>query len=204
MNDILWGVTVITSGVALIALWYSLRLGREVRELKRNGSRIEQKIHGMTKQVSEDLAPLRVQLAAVAGGIPVPEELIQKGRLYHDVSAEEAHQEIVQKPENGSPRLLIVDVRTAKEYAAQHLPEAKLIPMEELEFRHETEIPRTMEKVFVYCAGGDRSRLACDYLSRLGYMNLYNIKDGIQGWNGPTTGEKPLDFIQIQSKSHVR
>ena len=204
MNDILWGVTVITGAVALMAFLYAIRVGREVRELKQNGFRVEQKIHGLTKQVSEDLASLRVQLAAVATGISVPEELIHKGRLYHDVSAEEAHQEIVQKPEGGSPRLLIVDVRTAKEYAAQHLPKAKLIPMEELESRHEAEIPRTMEKVFVYCAGGDRSRLACDYLSRLGYMNLYNIKDGIQGWNGPTTGETPMEFIQIQPKSHVR
>ena len=204
MNSILWGLTIISGGVALIALWVSVRLARQVRELTRNGYRIEQKIHGMTKQVSEDLAPLRIQLAAVAAGIPVPEELIQKGRLYHDVSAKEAHQEIFQQQEGRSSRMLIVDVRTAKEYAAQHLPEAKLIPMEELESRHESEIPRTMEKVFVYCGGGDRSRLACDYLSRLGYMNLYNIRDGIHCWNGPTTGETPLDVIQIQSKSHVR
>ena len=204
MNSVLWGLTVITGGVALIALWNSVRLARQVRELKRNGYHIEQKIHGMTKQVAEDLAPLRIQLAAVAAGIPVPEELIQQGRLYHEVSAEEAHQEIVHKQEDRSSRILIVDVRTPKEYAAEHLPEAKLIPIEELELRHETEIPRAMEKVFVYCAGGDRSRLACDYLSRLGYLNLYNIRDGIQCWNGPTTGETPLHVIQIQSKSHVR
>ena len=204
MNGILWVAAVITGGVALFALGYTVRLGREVRELKRSRYHIDQKIHGMTKQVSEDLAPLRVQLAAVAAGIPVPEELIHQGRLYHDISAEEAHQEIVQRQEGRSSRMLIVDVRTAKEYAAQHLPQAKLIPMEELETRHESEIPRTMEKVFVYCAGGDRSRLACDYLSRLGYMNLYHIKDGIKGWNGPITGETPVDFIHIQSKSHVR
>ena len=204
MNSILWGLTVISGGVALIALWYSVRLARQVRELTHNGYHIEQKIHGITKQVSEDLAPLRIQLAAVAAGKPVPEELIHKGRLYHEVSAEEAHQEIALKPEGRSSRMMIVDVRTAKEYAAQHLPEAKLIPLEELELRYETEIPRDMEKVFVYCAGGDRSRLACDYLSRLGYMNLYYIRDGIQRWNGPTTGETPLHVIQIQSKSHVR
>ena len=204
MNGILWGVIVITGGVALLALWYSARLARQVRELTRKGYHIEQKIHGLTKQVSEDLAPLRIQLAAVAAGIPVPEELIHQGRLYYDVSAEEAHQEIANQPEDRSSRILIVDVRTPKEYAAQHLPEAKLIPLEELELRHETEIPRAMEKVFVYCEGGDRSRLACDYLSRLGYMNLYHIRDGIQCWNGPTIGETPLDFIQIQPKSHVR
>ena len=204
MNGILWGVTVITAWIALMALWYSIKLGREVRELRRNGYHIEQKIHGMTKQVAEDLAPLRIQLAAVAAGNPVPEELIHQGRLYYDVSAEEAHQEIVRRQDDRSSNILIVDVRTAKEYAAQHLPAAKLIPIEELEFRHETEISRATEKVFVYCAGGDRSRLACDYLSRLGYMNLYNIKDGIQGWNGPTTGETPLDVIQIKSQSHVR
>ena len=168
MNDILWGVTVIAGGAALIAVWYFVRLAREVRALKRNGYHLEQKIHGMTKQVAEDLAPLRIQLAAVAAGIPVPEELIHKGRLYHDVSAEEAHREMVQKQEGRSSGMVIVDVRTANEYAAQHLPEAKLIPMEELEFRHETEIPRTVEKVFVYCAGGDRSRLACDLFESLG------------------------------------
>ncbi|MES4787195.1 MAG: hypothetical protein C4294_16800, partial [Nitrospiraceae bacterium] len=71
---------------------------------------------------------------------------------------------------------------------------------DELEARYKTEIPETMEKVFVYCAGGERSRLACDFLSRQGYTNLYNVQDGMQGWRGPTEGEGEIKFIQFERR----
>lgn len=199
-----WGaLAAIASVVALAALWYGTRLAREIKDLKRKEYYVDQKINGITKQISEALDPLRIQLAAVAAGQSVPDQLIRNGRLYENVSAEELERTIVQNQNGNIDNLMIIDVRTAREYATKHIPGAKLIPIEELETRYRIEIPLTTDKVFVYCAGGDRSRFACDFLSRQGYMNLYNIFDGLQEWKGPTTGEQPVNLIQIQSKSPV-
>lgn len=204
MNGALWVIASLSTVVASVALWHSLRLARQVRELKRNRYYVEQKLNGMTRQVTEALDPMRIQLAAAAAGMPVSQQLIRQGRLYHDVTAEEAEQLIGQVQDNNPDSLMIVDVRTAKEYAVRHLPGAKLIPIEELDTRFPEEVPLSASKVIVYCAEGNRSRLACDYLSRQGYLNLYNMYDGLQGWKGSMTGEPPVNFIQIQSKSSVR
>jgi rhodanese-related sulfurtransferase len=194
-------MVVIASVVALAAVWYSRRLGRQVKDLKRKEYYVEQKLNGITKQISEAVDPLRIQLAAIAAGLSVSDQLIRTGRLYENVSAEEAERIIGQIQKNNVDHVMIVDVRTPREFASRHIPGAKLIPVEELERRYHTEIPMTTEKVFVYCAMGDRSRLACDYLSRQGYMNLYNVVDGLQKWKGATSAETTESLIHIQSKS---
>jgi len=201
MIEFLGFMAVIASVVALAGLGYARRLAQQVKHLKRKEYYIEQKLNGITKQISEAVDPLRIQLAALAAGYSVPDQLIRTGRLYENVSAEEAERTIAQIQKSNVDHVMIVDVRTPREFASRHIPGAKLIPIEELETRYHGEIPITTEKVFVYCAMGDRSRLACDYLSRQGYMNLYNVFDGLQKWKGATAGEPSASLIQIQSKS---
>ena len=75
-----------------------------------------------------------------------------------------------------------------------------LLPFEELEARYKSDISETAEKVFVYCMGGERSRSACDFLSRRGYTNLYNVGDGIQAWRGAIEGDGERRLIQIQPR----
>ena len=201
MNGIFEFMVVIASVVALTSVWYIVRLARQVKSLKRKEYYVEQKLNGISKQISDALDPLRIQLAAVAAGFSVPDQLIRTGRLYENVSAEEAERIIAQYQKTNMEHLMIVDVRTPREFALRHISGAKLIPVEELETRFHAEIPLTTEKVLVYCAMGDRSRLACDYLSRQGYLNLYNVFDGLQKWKGPSSGEPSVSLIQIQSKS---
>ena len=201
MIDILTIMVVIAMVIALVALWYAQRLGRQVKHLKRKEYYVDQKFNGITKQISEAVDPLRLQLGAIAAGYSVSDQLIRTGRLYENVSAEEAERIIAQIQKTDVDHVMIVDVRTPREFALRHIPGAKLIPVEELEMRSHAEIPITAEKVLVYCDMGDRSRLACDYLSRQGYMNLYNVFDGLQKWKGLTLGETSGSLIQIQSKS---
>ncbi len=201
MIDILTIMVVIAMVIALVAIWYAQRLGRQVKHLKRKEYYVDQKFNGITKQISEAVDPLRLQLGAIAAGYSVSEQLIRTGRLYENVSAEEAERIIAQVQKTDVDHVMIVDVRTPREFALRHIPGAKLIPVEELEMRYHAEIPITAEKVLVYCDMGDRSRLACDYLSRQGYMNLYNVFDGLQKWKGLTLGETSGSLIQIQSKS---
>lgn len=201
MNSVLWGVALVGGVSAVFALWRTVKLSREVEQLKRNEYYTHHSLKGIPRHIADTIEPLRVQLANLASGSPVAEELIRNGRLYWDISAADAQQMIDFATPATEEKFLVVDVRTAKEYVIKHIPVAKHIPMEELEMRYKTEISPTAEKVFVYCANGDRSRFACDFLSRQGYGNLYNIHDGLQRWNGQTAGQEPLNLIQIQSKS---
>lgn len=204
MNTLLGGIALMSGLVATLALWWAYRLRREVERLKRNEYYTESKLKGVSRQIFEAIEPLRIQLAKVASGAFVPEDLIRTGRLYRDVTAQEAQTMIQAGQGSTEAGVVVVDVRSAKEYATKHVLGAKLIPIEELETRYQAEIPQDAQKVFIYCAGGDRSRLACDFLSRLGHLNLYNIRDGLQQWRGPTIGEEPLHLIQIHHKSQRR
>jgi len=56
-------------------------------------------------------------------------------------------------------------------------------------------------KIFVYCAGGDRSREACEFLSLQGYVNVYNLRGGIKQWIGPTEAEEENQLIHIEKGS---
>jgi len=190
--------------VALMAFWRAGKLGRQVQELKRKAYDTEQRIKNMPRQLDNTVDPLRIQLACVAEGIPVSPELIRSGHFYQDLTAEEAEHLMFSGNTLPLDGITILDVRTAKEYESRHIPGAQLMPIEELDRRFRAEIPRSGTSVFVYCARGERSRLACDFLSHQGYVNLYNIRNGLQQWKGPTNVKALTEVIQIQSikKSH--
>jgi rhodanese-related sulfurtransferase len=36
---------------------------------------------------------------------------------------------------------------------------------------------------YIYCRSGNRSGQVCNYMSGLGFGNLYNLQGGIMAWN---------------------
>jgi rhodanese-related sulfurtransferase len=200
MDALLWILCLSALAVALFALRRSWSLRHELTELKRHHYYTDNRLKRIPEELHEAVQPLRLQMATLADGRPVAPELVLSGRLYLEVSAEETERIIEREGGARSDRVLLVDVRTPREYVAKRAPGAKSIPFEELEARYKIEIPETTEKVFVYCASGDRSRLACDFLSRKGYTNLYNVQDGMQGWRGRTEGEGEVKFIQFEPR----
>ena len=185
--------------IAAVALWMAWRLRQELSGIKRERYYLEQKVKAIPTQIEATVDPLRIQLALLAQGRPVSSGLIRTGRLYHEISASEAGEFL--SAHSGADRILCLDVRSGAEFTKRHIPGAKLIPVEDLEMRYRTEIPLALEKIIVYCAGGDRSRLACDFLSRHDFGNVYHIKDGLLGWAGPTEGNEAGGLIQIASKA---
>jgi rhodanese-related sulfurtransferase len=183
--------------LALLVVWRTGRLTRDVKQLKRDLYYADGRLKRVPEDIREAVEPLRMQLANVATGGRVPKQMILDGRLYMDVTADEAHRALTESEGHGGDKVMVVDVRTSREYAARRLPGAKLVPFDELPNRYKAEIPETTEKVFLYCMGGERSRSACDFLSRQGYTNLYNIKDGLQGWRGPIEGEGEVKMVQF-------
>jgi rhodanese-related sulfurtransferase/rubrerythrin len=102
----------------------------------------------------------------------------------------------------------LLDVRQPKEYKQEHLPGAKLIPLNELHERM-GELS-SGQPTIVYCAIGGRSRAAASLLGESGFAPVYNMKGGIKAWNGlavegpPETGmayfsqkEKPAEMLLL-------
>ncbi|MCY0870155.1 MAG: rhodanese-like domain-containing protein [Firmicutes bacterium] len=80
------------------------------------------------------------------------------------------------------PGLQVIDVREPEEYAAGHIPGAKLIPLGQLPQRL-GEVDRTRDAVIV-CRSGGRSGKACELLASKGYERIYNLMGGMLQWSG--------------------
>lgn len=80
----------------------------------------------------------------------------------------------------------IIDVRTEAEFAGGSIEGAENVPMSELESAAAAWDPA--EPVAVYCATGNRSVAAMEYLNSLGFEKVYNLTAGIAAWDGPREG----------------
>ena len=70
---------------------------------------------------------------------------------------------------------VVIDVRTAREFASGHVPEAKNIPHDEIAARA-PEIGPPQTPVVVYCSSGRRSAIAAAELKRLGYSRIWDVR----------------------------
>ena len=105
-----------------------------------------------------------------------PEPAATPAPTYNDITVEEAHEMQAEKPE----QIILLDVRTEAEYDAEHIPDAKLIPLPELENRI-GELDKD-KIIIVYCKTGGRSRQASEILVQHGFEHVYNMLGGIEAW----------------------
>ncbi|WP_312636277.1 rhodanese-like domain-containing protein [Oscillibacter sp.] len=91
------------------------------------------------------------------------------------ITAEEAHERMT----TGTP--VVVDVRTAGEYAEGHIPGAILLPNEEIGAEPPAQLPVLDAEILIYCRSGNRSAQAATKLSDMGYTNLSDF-GGIIDW----------------------
>lgn len=77
---------------------------------------------------------------------------------------------------------LVLDVRDQKDFAAGHLPKARHIPLRDLAGRL-GEIGKYKDKpVIVTCRGGAKAGMACRFLRRSGFNNVFQLKGGVASW----------------------
>lgn len=74
--------------------------------------------------------------------------------------------------------IVLLDVRTDAEHERMHILGDVHIALNELEDRYD-ELPK--KTIIAYCASGNRSRIACDFLSEKGY-DCINLSGGIGAW----------------------
>jgi hydroxyacylglutathione hydrolase len=75
---------------------------------------------------------------------------------------------------------LVLDVRSASEYAAEHIPDSFHIPYGDLAGRLE-ELPRDRQ-IATICRGGKRSGLAASILQREGFGDVVHVGRGVGVW----------------------
>ena len=78
------------------ALWRYRALAKELQQVKRDHYYHDSRLKRVPEDIREAVQPVRRQLANITSGKPVLPELILSGRLYADVSAEEAQRVIEQ------------------------------------------------------------------------------------------------------------
>ncbi len=80
------------------------------------------------------------------------------------------------------PDLAILDVRNQSEYDINHLYNAVLVPLHELETRIGELDEHMNTEIIVYCGLGGRSEIASGILADNGFTKVYNMLGGITAW----------------------
>ena len=124
--------------------------------------------------------PVLLALALVLTGVT---NFAPKTTGYRQVTTEEAVN-IMQTEDN----YVILDVRTAQEFASGHIPGAALLPNETIGTEDIPLLPDKDQLILVYCRSGNRSKQAAEKLAQLGYTNIVEF-GGINSWTGEIVTE---------------
>lgn len=101
---------------------------------------------------------------------------LQKEVSFSNISPEEAKKRL-----DSEKGIIILDVRTRKEYESGHIQNSVLIPVDKLKDNALENLKDKETPIFVYCRSGNRSVTAANILVNLGYKNVYNL-GGINDW----------------------
>ncbi|PWK25091.1 rhodanese-related sulfurtransferase [Maribacter polysiphoniae] len=85
---------------------------------------------------------------------------------------------ITEVPQAELDTILLVDVRTPKEYNDGHLVNAMNIDWKSDDFKLGFETIDKDKTIYLYCRSGKRSADATRYLDSLGYKRVYSLKGG--------------------------
>ncbi len=78
--------------------------------------------------------------------------------------------------------VILLDVRTAGEFAAGHLEGAINIDVEGMTFEGEIASLDNTKTYAIYCQSGRRSRIAVETMNKAGFTKLFNLDEGIGSW----------------------
>ena len=92
------------------------------------------------------------------------------------ITAQEAREKM-----RNNPSAIILDVRTAHEFATGKIPGAVLLPDYAIREMAPSILPNKNALILCYCRSGIRSREAVYELDSMGYTNVYDF-GGINAW----------------------
>ena len=109
---------------------------------------------------------------------PEPEEESSDGDEIQQLSVEDAHEMLSSE----NPPFLL-DVRTPGEVQIASIPNAHVIPLQEIPYRYEELNSEKDGPMIIHCHHGMRSMQAAMFLQSKGFYKLYNLAGGIDVWS---------------------
>jgi phage shock protein E len=90
--------------------------------------------------------------------------------------------ELLERLEQKDPGLVVLDVRTADEFAAGHVPGARNVSHDLLASRLGELAGARDKQVVLYCRSGRRTLLAEDVLRKAGFKNIAHLEGDYLAW----------------------
>lgn len=116
------------------------------------------------------------------------------GGSYKHLTQDEAVKMIADKPD-----AIILDVRKQDAYDKKHIPNAILVPLDELKNGNFSSLPDKNATILVYCQTGRYSPEAAQILADKGYKNVYEI-GALLDWTGAVEGTEMNTYKQISQE----
>ena len=98
---------------------------------------------------------------------------------------------------------ILIDVREPLEYATEHIPGARLLPLSTFD---PTRVPQEAgKKVVLHCVMGMRSAQAGQKLLDAGFTSIYNFRGGVQAWKdaGYATAQGQRTPLSLQRQVQI-
>lgn len=118
---------------------------------------------------------LTVAIAVISGGALLLPTLMPRGRQATPLQATQMI--------NRGKSTAVIDVRTADEYAAGHLRDAKNIPLADLANRIGELDKNKVKTVILVCQSGTRADKAARQLKTAGFEDIYSLEGGVAAWS---------------------
>jgi rhodanese-related sulfurtransferase len=95
----------------------------------------------------------------------------------NELAPREAYQRVQQQ------QALVVDVRTAREFATRHVQGAVNFPLERLGSQATDLAQMTSDRdIILYCRSGRRAQLAEQLLRQHGFSRIWHLRGQLAGW----------------------
>ncbi|HPE67767.1 MAG TPA: rhodanese-like domain-containing protein [Thermotogota bacterium] len=144
-------------------------------------------------EVSEQLKklPVVLQNAFVTKEKPVVEQKSGASKEqasfttsgFLDISPSEALQLFEERKNDAN--FVVLDVRTASEFAGGHIPGAVNIDFYSTDFEQQLAQLDPRKSYLLYCRSGGRSSYALPKMVALGFQNVFHFVSGFASWTGP-------------------
>jgi len=173
---------IVLTAVALCALLMAIGARKRAAGLEERlgeARRTATAAQATADELKESVDTLRALLGRMAGGHSVDALMVREGRLYKNTTSAE-----LQKSLDEGRKPYVLDVRSSQEWTVGHIPGAVHVPVDDLE-KSLHSVKRDGTPMYVICAGGGRSVAAAKFLSNRGYLNVFNVEGGMNGWRGP-------------------
>jgi len=118
---------------------------------------------------------LTVAIAVISGGALLFPALMPRGRQATPLQATQMI--------NRGKSTAVIDVRSADEFAAGHLRDAKNMPLADLATRIGELDKNKVKTVILVCQSGARADKAARQLKSAGFEDIYTLEGGVNAWS---------------------